>query len=466
MNQSFRLRLALFSAALAGLTLALFIFSSFWLIQDAKIEHIDRALRSHAERETGRPPHAFDWTRVERDIASSLGLEEPRDLLLLIQDPQGHTAYRSRHWPADLDPAHLPWPRLPTPAGDELARPRPIALAVGQTLTGQDWRWGLAVGNQAQVGVAVNLRTLGGEMRGVRIAFLAATPVALFLIGLGAWLFSKRALRPIYQLTTAARQVTAKGLDQRLPVSGSDREFAELIEVFNRMLERLERSFEQAQRFSGDAAHELKTPLAILHGQLERAIQDAEAGSAEQAKLAGILDQVRRLTAITRKLLLLAQADAGRLRLQRQAFSLSQALKELVEDTQMLAPHLQVSADIPDGIQLVADPSLIQQILHNLIGNAIKYNLDPGWIQVAARAGPDQVQFWVTNPSAGIPPNERERIFKRFHRTHQATQSQTEGVGLGLALAREIARAHGGDLSLDVGTDGAVRLTCRLPRAG
>jgi heavy metal sensor kinase len=312
--------------------------------------------------------------------------------------------------------------------------------------------------------VAVSLRAIDAEMQGIRTAFLVAAPIALLLIGLSAWILSQRALRPVQKLSAAARRVTAEGLDQRLPSAGEDREFVELIDVFNGMLERLERSFGQAHRFTSDAAHELKTPLAILQGQLERAIHAAEAGSKLQEELTGILDEVRRLSTISRKLLLLSRADAGRLNLHREAFALSTALAELVEDTRMLAPELAISADIEPDLVVAADGGLLTQALHNLISNAIKYNVDRGWIRLAARSLPGEVEVRVANASAGIPPEEREKIFERFYRADRAHGRNVDGVGLGLALSREIARAHGGELSLAAGSDGVVEFCLRLPR--
>jgi heavy metal sensor kinase len=338
-------------------------------------------------------------------------------------------------------------------------------VSVGEDIDGSAWRIGLATGEASRVAVAVSLRTVDAEMQGIRTAFLVAAPIALLLIGLSAWILSQRALRPVQKLSAAARKVTAEGLDQRLPIAGEDREFVELIDVFNGMLERLERSFGQAHRFTSDAAHELKTPLAILQGQLERAIHAAEAGSKLQEELTGILDEVRRLSTISRKLLLLSRADAGRLNLHREPFALSTALAELVEDTRMLAPELAISADIEPDLVVAADGSLLTQALHNLISNAIKYNVDRGWIRLAARSLPrGEVEVRVANASAGIPPEEREKIFERFYRADRAHGRNVDGVGLGLALSREIARAHGGELSLAAGAVGVVEFSLRLPR--
>jgi signal transduction histidine kinase len=219
------------------------------------------------------------------------------------------------------------------------------------------WHIGLASTDHSRVAVAVDTAAVDPDMQGVLRAFLVALPLCLVLIGLGGWSFSGRALRPLRKLTVTARQITAEGLDQRISSQGEDREFAELIVVFNGMLERLERSFRQAHRFSADAAHELKTPLAILQGQIEQAIHAVEDGSAMQAELTGILDEVRRLSTISSKLMLLSQADAGNLRIHAQSFDISRALTDLVEDTIMLTPHLLVTGDIQPGLTIRADAS-------------------------------------------------------------------------------------------------------------
>jgi signal transduction histidine kinase len=267
----------------------------------------------------------------------------------------------------------------------------------------------------------------------------------------------------IQRLTATIRRVTAQGLDQRIPTCPEDRDFAELIAVFNEMLERLERSFHQASRFSGDAAHELKTPLAILQGQLEQAINQAEAGSPIQIVLSGILDEVRRLSGISKKLLLLAQADAGRLRLHRRPFNLSASLQDLVEDARMLAPQLLVEESIAPGIKLEADADLLRQALLNLVSNAIKYNINGGWIRLAATPGDQSVEVRITNASHGIAAADRTMLFERFYRADPARSRNIEGTGLGLSLAREIARAHGGDLQLGESAEGQVSFNMVLP---
>ena len=182
-----------------------------------------------------------------------------------------------------------------------------------------------------------------------------------------------------------------------------------------------------------------------------------------QGVLSGILDEVRRLSAISRKLLLLSQADAAQLRPQLAPFDLSGALLDLAEDTRMLAPALQVSEDVPPGISVSADESLLMQILHNLVSNAIKYNVEGGWIRFAVSRSAEIATVVVSNTSAGIGEEDRERLFERFYRADRAHGRRVDGVGLGLSLSRELARAQGGNLELEVAPDKAVQLRLTLP---
>ena len=467
MIRSFRFRLALLSALLTGAVVSVFSLGAWWLVRETRIERLDRDVRAHAEREVTRDRDPAEWRHIEARIAADLGIRNPDALTLWVMDASGTEAYRSRNWPGAIDVRQLPWPspgrRPPDRPAPDPERAPPASRSLALDAPGQHWRLGLAGSAHARVAVAVEGAAIAAEMAGIRNALLLALPFALLLSGLGGWLVSRRALGPVAALTRAARTVTARGLDHRLDSRGEDREFVELITVFNGMLERLERSFEQAHRFSADAAHELKTPLAILQGQLERAIQQTEAGSSTQRTLAGILDEVRRLSTISRKLLLLAQADAGRLSLHRAPFDLSGALADLAEDARMLAPELRIDTDLPARLIVSADGSLLQQVLHNLVSNAIKYNVEGGWIRIAASGNADGARFSLSNASRGIAPEQQARLFQRFYRADPARSRKIEGVGLGLALSQEIVRAHGGEMSLQVLEDNSVRVTVTLP---
>ena len=319
MIHSFRLRLAILSAVLSALILGAFSTAAWWTIRDLKFEQIGRELRAQSEREVNRHRSPEEWRRIEGNLAAAFGVSDSTRLCLLVTDADT-VSYRSPSWPSGLGEATLPWllPSRdiapPPPAGPEAPGPPPQATEARWSAGGGSvWLMGLAAAGRTRVVIGVDSAIVSDDLVEVAKAFLSALPIGVLLAGAGAWVFAVQALRPVRNLTETVRRVSAAHLDERIALQGEPKELAALIAVFNAMLDRLERSFHQARRFSSDAAHEVKTPLAILQGQLERAIAETEAGSPMQAQLSQILDEVQRLASISRKLLLLSQADAGRL---------------------------------------------------------------------------------------------------------------------------------------------------------
>jgi signal transduction histidine kinase len=327
----------------------------------------------------------------------------------------------------------------------------------------------LLVHPRNQVLLGQDLSDFEAENARYRNAFLLAAPLALLLLALAGGWVAKRALRPIEAITATAKNITARGLGERVPPMRADREIAQLIEVINGMLERLERSFHQAARFSADAAHELKTPLTILQGQLEQGLQEAPDGSPSQRTLSDLLGEVQRLRSIIRKLLLLAQADAGRLGVAMEPVDWSERVRELVADTRELAPHLTVSEEIAPGVKVQGDRDLLVQLLQNLAGNAIKFNQaderTPRAIAIELKVERGRAVFRIANTGPALAPEEKAKIFERFYRGDPSHNRRVDGVGLGLSLAREIALAHGGELKVDTARPGWVRFTLELAAA-
>ena len=328
---------------------------------------------------------------------------------------------------------------------------------------GQDWRFVAMRNTGITLFLGTDMAELQAELRRLGIAYALAVPLGLLLLASGGWLLAKQALRPVRILTQVAGSITAKGLDQRVQANNADQEFQSLIDVINGMLNRLEVSFRQAARFSADAAHELKTPLTILQGQLNQALRSAPADSAEQRTYADLLDEVQRLKSIVRKLLLLAQSDSGQLRLSLQQVCLNRELEALFEDLPLLAPGLTLNQDLAPDVRVMADPDLLRQVLQNLISNAVKYNHDRGTLSCQLSQANGQASLSLSNT---LPPDmkiRKERLFDRFYRGDSAHNRKVDGTGLGLSLAREISRAHSGDLTVEDARDGWITFRLTLP---
>ena len=334
-------------------------------------------------------------------------------------------------------------------------------FATIQTPSGT-WRTGIMGSDRMTMMVGVNMAGFYEDAARYRMALLGIIPVALLLLAGGGWVLARRALKPVALITRTAERITGRDLVRRVPAVEADRELSRLVEVINGMLDRLEKSFGQAVRFSADAAHELQTPLTILQGELDYALQHAPVGSEEQQRYSGLLEEVQRLKAIVQKLLILARADAGRLNLQLEPVDLSAMIESAAEDAGVMAPHLRVERRIAAGVVVKADPDLMGQVIRNLTSNAVKYSPENGLVRFSLSVRDRRALFTISNTGAPIPEKDRDRIFDRFYRVDPSRSKAVHGSGLGLSLAREIVHAHGGDLRLDPASGDMVSFTLSL----
>ena len=335
-------------------------------------------------------------------------------------------------------------------------------LATIQTTSGV-WRTGIMGSDRITMMVGVNMAGFYKDADRYRRAFLGTIPIALLLLAAGGWIIARRALKPVALITRTAEAITVRALNQRVPLTDSDSELSRLVDVINGMLDRLEKSFGQAVRFSADAAHELQTPLTILQGELDDAVQHAPVGSEEQQRYSGLLEEVQRLKAIVQKLLILARVDAGRLELSLEPIDLSAMIESAAEDAGAMAPHLQVEKQIVPGVIVKADFDLIGQAVRNLTSNAVKYNHENGLIRFQVTTRDNIAHVTISNTGVPIPAKEGEKIFDRFYRVDPSRSKTVPGSGLGLSLAREIVHAHRGDLRLNPGSGNVISFTMSLP---
>jgi signal transduction histidine kinase len=278
-----------------------------------------------------------------------------------------------------------------------------------------------------------------------------------------AWVAGK-AIAPVEEIRQAANRITAQRLEQRLPVPPTNDEIAGLIEILNTTFDRLQRSFEQSARFSADASHHLKTPIAILRADVEEILADVNCSESTQARAEGLLNRIHQLNSVVDNLLLLSRADAGRVELSKAEFELGEVLEGVLDDAQTLAEpfDLTVEANIPKHLVLKADPTFVGMIAQNLVENAVKYNTRGGRIRVEARAVNGDVEMIVGNTGDGIAQARADLLFERFCRV--CGDERVPGHGLGLSIARELARLHGGEVEL-IRSDGSwTEMRMRLPR--
>src|SRR5262245_23720968 len=444
-NWPLRWKVALYSGSFAVAATLAGATTTWFIMRHAEIAAFDRRLTTDAE-EFFRDVEHFEGgrknnERVFNEILVPLSL---RKHLVEVTDTSGRLVYLS--------------PRL------RHAFPRDgIKEFHNQKIDGQNIRLAEFSQNGLTLRTGDDLKEINQISRDIFLAMLGAIPTVLLVTLVGsAWVASK-AIAPVEEIRQAANTITAQRLDQRLPVPPTKDEIAGLIEMLNTTFERLQRSFEQSARFSADASHHLKTPIAILRADVEEILADASCSESTQGRAEGLLHRIHHLNSVVDNLLLLSRADAGRLELSKAEFDLEDVLEGVLDDAHTLAEPLDltVEADIPKHLRLKADSTFVAMIAQNLVENAVKYNTVGGRIRVEAQAVNGEVQMTVGNTGDGIPKNRNGQLFERFYRVRGS--ARVPGHGLGLSIARELARAHGGEVEL-VRSDGSwTEMRMRLP---
>ena len=287
-------------------------------------------------------------------------------------------------------------------------------------------------------------------------------PLLLLYIALCTWVLTAWVTRSLKNLRFRFSEIELKRGGVLLSEKEFDMEFASFVRYFNDLIEGIRFNFEQASRFSSDAAHELRTPLTVIHGNLKRLINSATDNSPAQMQLSLLLDEGERLISITNKLVLLSQADGHNFKLDLQAIKLNDLVGVIGEDIQSLMPNIKFESNVPHKIKVLADPNLFQQLLNNLISNAVKYSPPNGTIFFKATVSEDIVEFSLANHTFLSVDGLDERVFQRFYRHTVIANEDIElpkGDGLGLSLCQEIAKAHDGTLKLEKGPGKWVKFT-------
>jgi heavy metal sensor kinase len=311
-----------------------------------------------------------------------------------------------------------------------------------------------------------------GEREGAPTLVLAALgiglPVAVVVAVSGGLWLSRRALQPIEEVIALAGALDAGRLTERLPVRADDAdEVARLAGALNGMLERIQRSVEATRRFTADASHELRTPLAIVSGELEIALRRPRGEAELRATLETSLEELVKLSRLVNALLTLARSDAGELPLERATVDVGQLVRETVEPYEALAAErsLRLFSELPAGILARADALWLGRAIANLLDNACKFTPRGGEVRVELRRIEGRVRVAVNDSGPAIGAEEQRLVFERFYRADPARGSAS-GFGLGLPLAREIARALGGELGVSTLGPSGNQFWLDLPAEG
>jgi signal transduction histidine kinase len=297
--------------------------------------------------------------------------------------------------------------------------------------------------------LAASLQTVQEARRLVLTLLIGGGLLALAMAAAVGWTTAGGALRPLDQVTSTALQITrADDLSRRIPMAGPPTdEVGRLIEAFNETLERLEGLFITQRRFLADVSHELRTPLTAIRGNIDL-IQ--RLGTADPESLEAIKSEVERMTRLVRDVLLLAQAESGKLPLARDVVELDTLLLEVFKEAKLLAQdRIEVRLGKEDQVRVVGDRDRLKQVALNLIGNAIEHTPPGGRVTLGLSCVGDWARLTVSDTGPGIPQEELPHIFERFYRIDRSRRrSGLGGAGLGLSIAYWIARSHDGRIEV------------------
>ena len=299
--------------------------------------------------------------------------------------------------------------------------------------------------------LGINLAVVDATQHTLISVLLVGSIVCLGVAAVAGWLSTGQALAPLERVTDTALQITrADDLSRRIPYQGSaDDEVGQLIRAFNQTLSRLENLFNTQRRFIADVGHELRTPLTVIKGNVDLM---RRMGCSDDESLGGIESEVDRLTRLVGDLLLLAQAESGKIPLDRRIVELDTLLLEALHQMQVLArDRLNLRLGEIDQVLVCGDQDRLKQVIVNLVGNAIQYTPEGGEVVVGLSKSSGQAKLTVNDTGPGIPAEDLPHVFERFYRGEKSrTRSRNgKGFGLGLSIAYWIVRNHEGRIEVN-----------------
>ncbi|MEY2532743.1 MAG: two-component system, OmpR family, heavy metal sensor histidine kinase CusS [bacterium] len=457
MRLPIRVRLTAWYVALLAAIIA--VLGTFVVLQfRADMEaSIDRDLR----RSIVEMAHDYAEDGVE-DFADASSVVLPRGAVAQALDADGRVLAS-----AGLDPGL--GAIAPDAARDvQLGRSTVRSLAIGPARS--RFR-ALAVpverlGQRQVLVIAEPLRDIDASVRRVLMLMLLAVPAALTATALCGWWLARKALLPVDRMISKAEHIGIDRLHERIAVPPTADEVARLAVTLNAMLDRLEEGVAEKQRLVADASHELRTPLAVMRAELDVSLRGDELSAPERTVLESVREEVDHMSRTVGNLLILAQADEGRLELLTIRTSLGEAIEAAARPLARLAHAKDIRLEVEDDVtaQVQADPQRLHQALTNLIHNAIMFTPPGGDVRVTPWVRGDEVGVRVTDTGPGIAGEALPHVFDRFFRADRARRRAPGGSGLGLAICREIARAHGGRIWVESEFGHGSAFSLALPR--
>jgi heavy metal sensor kinase len=426
-----RARVTLWSVGVVTIALALFAAGAAWSLRQELIENLDKDIKAEAhDFFIALKQQRVNWR--DRRSVEALFDQSKQLRYLEIRNDAGDVLYRSQE--LEKGPAFL----MPGRAKQNV------------TWNGRAVRFGVFHQDGIVLSVGGETKEITETVEQLLLAYVVVLPIVIVAVAFGAWWIARRAVAPVEAIAAQAETISVSDLHQRLPASSSQDEIAHLTSVLNGMFDRLQRSFDQVARFTSDASHELKTPLALMRAEAESALNARNSAPDQRELCANVIKQCLQLSQIVDGLLFLSRADNRHLALEQETVDLTSLVRELREDAEILALplNLTLQCDLPSELRVRGDRRLLSRALMNLIDNAIKYNHAGGAVVVSALVHRETAVITIRSNGDGILGEAKEKVFDRFYRGDSLSGDVATGHGLGLSIAREIARAHNGDVTL------------------
>jgi len=321
-------------------------------------------------------------------------------------------------------------------------------------------------GVEYDVEVAASMQAFDRSLERFRHLLYWAGPIFLILTALGGYWLSRRALVPVDQIIHAARSIGAQDLSRRVAVLRTGDELERLADTLNEMLSRLEASFQRMTQFTADASHELRTPISVMRANAEITLRKPRSDVEYRDALEKILDESERVSRLIEQLLLLARADSGFGIRQACRMDLNAAMQGACREASALAEarQLQFNWCVPDKpLHVLGDSASLERLFVILLDNAIKYTPNGGHVDVQLHRDDEFALAEVRDTGSGIRADDIEHVFDRFYRADHARSRESGGAGLGLAIGRWIAEAHGGDIGVESEVGKGSTFRARIP---
>ena len=315
------------------------------------------------------------------------------------------------------------------------------------------------------VNIAFPLKNVEASMHHLLKILIGGILIAVLLVGAGSRQLTKKVLKPVSSITRRAQKISSTNLNQRLIVFNAEDELGRLAIVLNDLLSRLQKSFESQRQFMADAAHELRTPLAVLRANWEEQLNNEGLSLEMKQKLVHDVETISRLSHIINNLLLLSQTESVDDNFEFRPLQLDQLLNDVVADGRVLAEMKGQSLQMRQfpSVEVLADKSRLYQLFFNLIDNAVKYTQENGAIDVQLDLQGNTAVVKVEDNGPGIPANDLPKIFERFYRVNKDRSRKTGGSGLGLSICKLIADAHKGQIEVESTPGVKTVFTVKLP---